>query len=140
LQPTWRKFMKAWSYCLERLSMTNLSRSGDLKVAVLLLGMHLGYIKYCCFLCKGATKLPSERTRGGLTTFYCPGFSEVCLSHGLFTQWFFFSRLSQTHSKQQFVVYPICIPSNSATTFREQHDLHLNSSYVIFPNSSFMSP
>jgi len=32
--------------------MTNLSRSGDLKVAVLLLGMHLGYTKYCCFLCE----------------------------------------------------------------------------------------
>jgi len=25
MQPTWRKVMKAWSYCWERLSMTNLS-------------------------------------------------------------------------------------------------------------------
>ena len=32
--------------------MTNLSEScGDLKVVALLLGLQLGYIKYCCFLC-----------------------------------------------------------------------------------------
>ena len=27
MQPTWRKVMKAWNYCWERLSMTNLSES-----------------------------------------------------------------------------------------------------------------
>ena len=45
MQPTWRKFMKAWSYRCERLSMTNLIGS-----YVVLLGMQLGYTKYCCFL------------------------------------------------------------------------------------------
>jgi len=40
--------------------------------------------------------------------------------------------------KQQYFVYPSYIPSNSTTTLRSPHNFHLNSSYLIFPNSSFM--
>jgi hypothetical protein len=29
---------------------------GDLKVIVLLIGLHLGYTKYCCFLCESDSK------------------------------------------------------------------------------------
>ena len=52
MQPTWRKVMKAWSYYWERLSMSKWKLCGDLKVVALLLGMQLGYTKYCCFLCQ----------------------------------------------------------------------------------------
>ena len=39
--------------------------------------------------------------------------------------------------EKQYLVYLSCIPSNSATTLMS-HNFHLNSSYLIFPNSSFM--
>ena len=37
------------------------------------------------FMCKGVRYIFSRRTRGGLTTFFSPGFSDVRLGHGLFT-------------------------------------------------------
>lgn len=55
MQPTWRKATKAWSYILLGKIKYDEFKSklcGDLKVVALLLGMQLGYIKYCCFLCK----------------------------------------------------------------------------------------
>ena len=62
----------------------------------------------------------SGRTRGGLMTFFSPGVTDVRLGHSLFTLWFFLSRLSHSHRKQQYFMYPRCIPSNSATTW-EHH-------------------
>ena len=44
---------------------------------------------------------------------------------------------SFTGCPTQYFVYPSCIPSNSATTSRSPRNFHLNSSYLIFPNSSF---
>jgi len=75
-------------------------------------------------------KIFSGRTRGRLTTFFSLGVSDVRLDHSLFTEWFFLSRLSHLHRKQQYFVYPNCIPSNSATTLRSPHNFHLNSSYL----------
>ena len=84
---------------------------------------------------KGADKFFPRRTRGGLTTIFFPGVSDVLLRHSLFIKWFFLSRVSHLQRKQQYLVYPSCIPSNSAKTFKLPH---LNSSYLDFPNSSFM--
>jgi len=53
MQPTWRKFMKAWSYYWKRLSTTNLSGSYVVISRLWqLLGTQLGYTKFCRFLCE----------------------------------------------------------------------------------------
>jgi len=59
------------------------------------------------FMCRGGRQIFSARTRGGLTTFFSPGVSDVRLGHSLFTQWFCLSQLSHSHSKQQHFVYRV---------------------------------
>ena len=90
------------------------------------------------FMCKGGKKMFPGITIGGLTKFLSRGVNDVRLGHSLFTQWFFLSWLSHSHKKQQCFVCTICIPSNSATTFRSPHNFHLTSSYLNFPKCSFM--
>ena len=58
------------------------------------------------------------------------------LSNSLFTQWFFLSRLTHSHRKQQYFVYPSCIPSISATNLRSAHNFHLNSLKFVTLNLS----
>jgi hypothetical protein len=84
---------------------------------------------------KGQIKVPQKNMRNDI--FY-PGVCDTRLGHTLFT-WFFLSRLSHSHRKQQYFVYPSYIPTNCATNLRS-HNFHLNLSYLIFTNSSLMLP
>ena len=54
MQPTWREVKKAWSYCWERLNMTNLTGSYVLisRLWHCYWECNLGTKQYCCFLCE----------------------------------------------------------------------------------------
>ena len=87
---------------------------------------HKVYHEVPALCAKGAEKIFSRRIRGGLTTFFSPAVSDVRLCNSLFTQWFFLSRLSHSHRKHQYFVYPSCIPSNSTTTLKSPHNFHFS--------------